>query len=95
MSKLAYITAALLLLPAPALAQIVFNDGPPPPAAPAKAAKGKSGVDKVICRSEDTIGSRLQAHQVCMTSEQWRAYEQEYKNQVAELQARTNGPPSN
>ena len=94
MLKFAYITAALMVIPAPAVAQIVFDDSPPA-AAPAKGQKAKSDVDKVVCRTQDTIGSRLQAHQVCMTKEQWFAYEQAYKDQVAEVQARTQAPASN
>jgi len=88
MSKLAYVTAALLLIPAPALAQIVFDDSPPTTASPGKG-KTKSDVEKLQCRTQDTIGSRLQAHQVCMTKSQWFAYEQAYKDQVADVQQKT------
>jgi hypothetical protein len=95
MSKLAYLTAALLVIPATAMAQIVFDDGPPPPAHPVKGAKAKSDVDKLVCRTQDSIGSRLQAHQVCMTVDQWRTYEQAYKDQVGEIQARAQAPSSN
>lgn len=95
MSKLAYVAAALLVIPAPALAQIVFDDSPPAPAHPVKGAKAKSDVDKVQCRSVETIGSRLQAHQMCMTVDQWRTYEQAYKDQVSEIQARAQAPSSN
>jgi hypothetical protein len=35
-----------------------------PVAAPAK--------PKVICRTEDTIGSRLETHKECHTAEEWR-----------------------
>ena len=94
MSKLVYVAAALMFLPAPALAQIVFTDSPPPAQA-AKGTKAKSDVDKVVCRSVETIGSRLQNHQVCMTRDQWRTYEQTYKDQVAEIQARAQAPSSN
>jgi hypothetical protein len=86
MSKFAFIAAVLLAAPSPVLAQIVFDDSPPPPAAPAKSAKVKSDVDKVECRSQDTLGSRLEAHQVCMTKSQWSAYEQEYKQKVHDMQ---------
>lgn len=85
MLKFAYITAALMVIPAPAVAQIVFDDSPPA-AAPGKGQKAKSDVDKVVCQSEDTLGSRLQAHQVCMTKEQWFAYQQEYKKRVHDMQ---------
>lgn len=93
MSKLAYAAVALLAVSGPAFAQIVFDDSPPAKAA--KGAKPKSDVDKVVCRSVETIGSRLQNHQMCMTTDQWRTYEQAYKDQVAELQARTQAPSSN
>lgn len=84
MSKLAYLIAALLVIPAPALAQIVFQDSPPK--APAKSDTKKSDVDKLICRSQETIGSRLERHQVCLTQQQWTANEQEAKNKVHDMQ---------
>ena len=88
MSKYALIAAALLIIPSPVLAQIVFDDSPPP-AAPAKGAKSKNDVDKVVCRTQDTLGSRLQAHQVCMTKSQWFAFQQQQRDDVAGMQART------
>ena len=94
MAKVAYVAAALLAISAPALAQIVFDDSAPPPAAAKAPAKAKGDSSKVVCRSQETIGSRLQAHQVCMTVDQWRTYEQAYKDQVAEVQARTQAPAS-
>jgi hypothetical protein len=85
MSKLAYLAAALMVVPGPALAQIVFQDAPA--VAPAtKAEKSKSDLDKVVCRSQDALGSRLDRHQVCMTKEQWFAAEQEAKNKVHDMQ---------
>lgn len=85
MSKLAYVTAALLLIPAPALAQISFQDSPAVAPAP-KAQTTKSDLDKVVCRSQDTIGSRLERHQICMTKQQWLTAEQEAKTKVHDLQ---------
>jgi len=95
MSKLAYITAAILVIPAPALAQIVFQDTPPAAApAPAKAPGVPSDLDKIECRMQETIGSRLQAHKVCMTKQQWFQAEQDEKNKVKELQDLTPVRPS-
>jgi hypothetical protein len=93
MSKLAYAAAALLALPAPALAQIVFDDSPPPAAHPAKGVK-KTDADKVVCRSVETIGSRLERHQTCLTADQWRTYEQTYKDEVADIQSKAQAPSS-
>lgn len=53
-------------------------------AAPKPAAK--SDVDKVVCRMQDEIGSRLRAHKVCMTVGQWRDNEREYKEHLQEMQ---------
>jgi hypothetical protein len=79
------IAAALLAIPAPALAQIVFVDSPSVPP-PTKAEKGKSDWDKIQCRAEDDLGSRLARHQVCLTKWQWYAYEQEAKQRVYDWQ---------
>ena len=85
MAKLAFVTAALLVLPAPTLAQIVFNDAPAPQAQ-AKPDKSKSDLDKVECRSQDTLGSRLERRQVCMTKQQWKTNELDAKLKVHDLQ---------
>jgi hypothetical protein len=85
MSKLAYMTAVLMVVPGPALAQIVFQDAPAIPP-PTKAEKSKSDLDKIVCRSQETLGSRLERHQVCLTKEQWLSAEQEAKNKVHDMQ---------
>jgi len=82
MFKSSLIVAALLAIPAPALAQIVFVDPPPPIAPPTRADMMKSDTDKIECRAENTLGSRLGRHQVCLTKEQWWAFEQEARQRV-------------
>lgn len=81
MSKLTLIAAALLALPAPALAQIVF-EGDLTKFVPTKAEKAKSDLDHLECRAQDVLGSRLQRHQVCLTKAQWQIYDQEEKQAV-------------
>ena len=49
-------------------------------------AAAKSDVDKVVCRIQDEIGSRLRAHKVCMTVGQWRDNEREYREHLQEMQ---------
>jgi hypothetical protein len=93
MLKFAYMSAALMLAPAPAFAQIVFQDAPATAAAPEKASQ-KSDLDKVECRMQDTLGSRLQSHKVCMTKQQWWQAEQDNKRKVQELQDLTPTRPS-
>ncbi len=84
MFKLGYV-ALLMVIPGPALAQIVFQEAPAV-APPTKAEKSKSDLDKVVCRSQETLGSRLDRHQVCMTKGEWLAAEQEAKNKVHDMQ---------
>jgi len=85
MSKTSLIAAALFVIPAPAVAQIVFVDAPPI-APPTKMDKSKSDTEKIECRAENQLGSRLGRHQVCLTKEQWWAYEQEDKQRVQQWQ---------
>jgi hypothetical protein len=93
MSKYTFITAGLLVISAPAFAQIVIQDTPTP-VVPAKNAGSKSDLDKVVCRVQETIGSRLDSHQVCMTKQQWWQFEQDNKQKVQEIQSRAPGPSS-
>lgn len=85
MSKFVMIAAALLAVPAPVVAQIVFQDDSTK-FTPTKADKSKSDLDKVVCRAEDVLGNRLERHQVCLTKEQWFSYEQEAKQRVYDWQ---------
>ena len=93
MSKLACLMAVLTALPAPAFAQIVFQEAPVVPPA-AKTEQGKSDMNKIVCRSQETIGSRLERQQVCMTKQQWWQAEQDNKRKVQELQDLTPTRPS-
>ncbi len=92
--KLAYVVAAGILAPAPLSAQIVFDDGPEPAAPATKGSTAKSDVDKVVCRMQDEIGSRLRAHKVCMTVGQWRDNELGYKEHLQEMQDLAASRPS-
>jgi len=85
MSKFAIIAAALLAVPALVLAQIVFQDDLTK-FTPTKSDKAKSDTDKIVCRAQDDLGSRLERHQVCLTKQQWLTYEQEAKQRVSDWQ---------
>ena len=95
MSKFAFFAATALIVPSPVLAQIVFDDTPPPPqTAQMKNGKAKSDADKVVCQSQDTLGSRLEAHQVCMTVQQWQQYQAENRQKTQDLQGQSGVAPS-
>ena len=93
MIKLAYLAAGLTLASAPALAQIVFDDSPTTVATPAKPGL-KGDLDKIVCRTQDSIGSRVQRQKVCLTKQQWWQQEQDNKRKVQEIQDRTPAPSS-
>ena len=84
--KLVYVACALGLVSAPVFAQAQVQQGIPQPVAPTKVSQSKSDLDKIVCQSEDTLGSRLERHQVCMTKQQWWTYEQENKQKVQQMQ---------
>lgn len=94
MLKVAFAAAAALLaLPTPGAAQIVFDDSPA--STPAKAAKAQQpGDDKVVCQMQDQIGSRLDRRRICMTVGQWKQYEADNKEKVERLQQTVSTRPS-
>lgn len=80
------VSILILAFAAPAYAQ---TPAPPPaqtqPAAPA--AK-ENPLDKVVCRSEDTVGSRLKKHKVCATVREWQEMEAESRQELQLYQQR-------
>ncbi|HEX3422583.1 MAG TPA: hypothetical protein VHS33_04175 [Sphingomicrobium sp.] len=85
MSKFALIAIALSIISAPVTAQIVF-EGDLTKFTPTKEDKARSDWDKIECRAEDVLGSRLERHQVCLTKWQWYSYELEEKQRVQQWQ---------
>lgn len=43
-------------------------------------------LDKVVCRSEETIGSRLKKHKVCATLREWKDQEDQNRREVERSQ---------
>jgi hypothetical protein len=87
MVKLLVITG-LLLGAAPVVAQtqpsapaISFDDQP--------AAATKEDSKRLICRSEEKIGSRLASKRVCMTAAQWKDREQQTRRDLDQLHTNT------
>ena len=79
MRTLVLIAAAVVA--APSFAQT------PAPATPAAAPSPDSG-DKMVCRSEETIGSRLKTQKVCLTQREWQERERENREAVELYQQR-------
>lgn len=62
----------LFVLPLLVLAAPVAADPEPQQSGSAEAAKPEKDPDRVICRTQEEIGSRLRKKKVCMTAAQWR-----------------------
>jgi hypothetical protein len=81
--------AVLLATTAPALAQTAAP-AQPQTAAPAP----KNPLDKVVCKTEETMGSRLGAHRVCATVREWQDQAQENRDAVEKIQQGQGNVPS-
>ena len=80
--------AAAVLLPTAAPAQVtsyVSNN----------AAKPKGDPNRIVCRKDETIGTRLGAKKVCLTIEQWQEKHREQREFTEEIQSGTWGARSN
>lgn len=66
MFKAVSLAAVLMVMAAPAPAQTT------PAAAPATKASTESDALKIVCKKEETIGSRLGAKKVCLTVQEWK-----------------------
>jgi len=56
-------------------------------ARPSNAVDKSTAPNKVVCRSQEVIGSRLQTKKTCMTAVQWDQYEREQRATVDRIQA--------
>lgn len=72
------LTALAVLTPIAAQAE--------PRTAPVQIDPKKSDADKVVCKREDTLGSRLNAKKVCMTVKEWQEYVYWNREQVERWQ---------
>ena len=53
---------------------------------PVQAPTAKSDVDKLICKKQEEIGSRLGAKKVCMTVAQWLVFQNDVKDQTRRIE---------
>ena len=91
MLKLAIATVSLLTS-APVLAE-----APAPASAPQQTASANQKadpLDKVVCRVEETVGSRLKAHKVCATLREWKDQEEENRMEFDRMQQGQGVTPS-
>jgi hypothetical protein len=67
MLRFAFLAAAGISLAVPAAAQTTTVD-----VRPVQAPTANSDVNKLICKKQEEIGSRLGAKKVCLTQKQWQ-----------------------
>lgn len=85
MTKFLFLLAAVAIV-AP------FSAQADPRSAPVQADPKKSDADKVVCKSEDTLGSRLKAKKVCMTVKEWQEFVYWNREQVERWQESAQVP---
>jgi hypothetical protein len=93
MLKLAIVTVSFFAS-APALAQAAPPAAPAPPQQTATADQKVNPLDKIVCRIEDTVGSRLKAHKVCATLREWKDQEDENRLEFDRIQQGQGVTPS-
>jgi hypothetical protein len=75
MNKALYLLAAAVVA-TPLAAQTA------PQAQPIQTDPKKADVNKIVCKSEDTIGSRLAPKKVCLTVQEWKERADFYRDQT-------------
>jgi hypothetical protein len=87
MTKALYLLAATMIA-APLSAQAA------PQAQPLPTDPKKSDANKLVCKTEDTIGSRLRAKKVCLTVQQWKEQAAQAREDTERMQQQANTRPS-
>ncbi len=87
MLKFAFLTSALALAGVPAAAQA-------PQVQPVAASSSSSpDTNKIVCKKEDTIGSRLGAKKVCLTTKEWADLAKQSREEVERIQQNAGTRP--
>jgi hypothetical protein len=78
--------AALCLTAAPASAQVRSTENASA-SGPVSARTAQQNPNRMVCVTEDVLGSRLGSKRHCMTAADWVAYRREIRNTVDRVQA--------
>jgi len=79
--------AVLLAAAAPATAQN-------PPSVPVAATTQVNPLDKIVCRTEEGLGSRLNRKKVCMSLRDWKDQAQDARDATEKMQQMNTQTPS-
>lgn len=80
-----------VILAAPAIAQTNV-----PPTAQTQAAapvEKPNPLDKIVCKTDDTSGSRLKRHKVCATVREWQEQQQDNREALDRMQQQGQANP--
>lgn len=88
MLKYPVLIVAGVSLAVPAVAQTTVQPQPLP------AQTAQSDVNKLICKREEEIGSRLASKKICLTQQQWRERADDARDQVQRVQQQASTRPS-
>lgn len=91
MRKFACVISALMLVGTPAVAQ---SDQTQTPGAKEIPSSDPSDVNRVVCRKEEQIGSRLGAKKLCMTVKDWQERAQFSREETERVQQGTPMRPA-
>jgi hypothetical protein len=86
--KFAYLLTAVAVVAAPAVAQSTIEPRP------VQAPTAQSDVNKIICKKQQEIGSRLGAKKVCLTKKEWQDRADIDREDVERVQQNTGTRPS-
>jgi hypothetical protein len=78
--------SVLIVLAAPALAQTASQT-----TAQNEAQPKSTSADKIICKTEETTGTRLGAHRVCATASEWRELAEQTQAAVQKIEQQDSG----
>jgi hypothetical protein len=86
-----FVAGVLILAAAPAIAQTAPAQAP---RSQPVASTDTSDANRIVCKREDTIGSRLAAKRVCLTVQEWKDRANHYRDETERIQHATPGTPS-
>ena len=82
------LAATLVVVATPAPAQVITSYSS------STQAQVTGDADKIVCKREETIGTRLGAKKVCLTVSEWQENERLQRNQIDRMQAGACVPQS-
>ena len=91
MLKFAFVASALVIAAVPAAAQDTADPVAPQPIV---VSTEKSEVNRIVCKKQEQIGSRLGAKKVCLTVKEWQDRAAADRTETERIQQSARAPSS-